>query len=124
MRLDKFLWAVRKYKTRSLATDEIRKNKVEVNGEVAKPSREVKTDDKIDYKKDGITFSLKVIDLPKSRVGAKLVADFIIETTAKEEIEKRDFMRMMQHYNRKKGEGRPTKKERRDLEDFKDDLDD
>lgn len=118
MRVDKFLWSVRKYKTRSLATKEIRKDKVAVNGEEVKPSREVKVGDAITYRKEGIEYSLKVLDLPKSRVGAKLVPDFITETTSSEELEKRDFMRMMQSLNRRKGTGRPTKKDRRDLDDF------
>lgn len=120
MRLDKFLWSVRKYKTRSLATDEIRKERVMVNEELAKPSREVKMGDIISYKKEGITYSLQVKDLPKSRVGAKLVDDFIVDKTPEEELSKRDFVRMMQRFNRQKGTGRPTKKERRDLDDFKD----
>ena len=76
MRLDKFLWCVRKYKTRSLATEAVRKERVRVNAEVAKPSRNVKTGDEVSYKKDGITFQLKVKDLPKSRLGAKLVDDY------------------------------------------------
>jgi len=120
MRVDKFLWSVRKYKTRSLATKEIRKDKVAVNEEEVKPSREVKVGDKISYRKEGILYSLEVRDIPKSRVGAKLVPDFIDETTTDEQLEKRDFMRMMQSFNRKKGTGRPTKKDRRDLDDFKD----
>lgn len=120
MRLDKFLWCVRKYKTRSLATDQVRKDKVTINGEDAKPSREVKPGDEIEYRKEGISYRLEVKGIPKSRVGAKLVEDFIVETTPDEELEKRDFMRMMQGFNRQKGTGRPTKKDRRDLDDFKD----
>lgn len=118
MRLDKFLWCVRKYKTRSIATDAVRKEKVNINNEPAKPSRSVKVGDLISYKKDGITYGLKVKVLPKSRLGAKLVDDFIVDTTAPEEIEKLEFMNMMQSFNRQRGTGRPTKKERRDLDDF------
>lgn len=120
MRLDKYLWCVRKYKTRSLATAEVRKDKVQINGEDAKPSREVKTGDTISYRKEGITYSLKVKDFPRSRVGAKLVENYITETTSEDELEKAEFIRMMKGFNRKKGSGRPTKKERRDLDDFKD----
>lgn len=119
MRLDKFLWCVRKYKTRSIATDEVRKERVNINGEPAKPSREVKIGDEIDFKREGIFYRLKVKNIPKSRVGAKLVEDYITDTTPEDEIEKRDFMRMMKTFNREKGTGRPTKKERRDLDDFK-----
>ncbi len=118
MRLDKFLWCVRKYKTRSIATDAVRKEKVSINNEPAKPSRDIKVGDEIAYKKDGITYQLKVKDIPKSRLGAKLVADYITDTTSSEEIEKLEFMNMMQNFNRQRGTGRPTKKERRDLDDF------
>lgn len=120
MRIDKFLWSVRKYKTRSIATDEIRKDKVTLNDEAAKPSREVKPGDQINYRKEGITYGLKVLDIPKSRVGAKLVADYIVETTSEEELNKKEFIQMMRSLDRKKGSGRPTKKERRDLDDFQD----
>ncbi len=119
MRLDKFLWCVRKYKTRSLATTEVRKERVNINDEPAKPSREVKVDDEIEYKREGILYRLKVLDFPKSRVSAKLVENYINDITPPEELEKRDFIRMMQHFNREKGTGRPTKKDRRDLDDFK-----
>lgn len=118
MRLDKFLWCVRKYKTRSIATEAIRKERVSVNGELAKPSRTVKPGDEVAFKKEGITFMLKVKDLPKSRLGAKLVDNYIEDTTSAEELEKQEFMRMMQNFNRQRGTGRPTKKERRDLDDF------
>ena len=120
MRIDKFLWSVRKYKTRSIATDEIRKDKVSVNGDPVKPSREVKAGDEIHYRKEGIVYSLKVKDLPKSRVGAKLVEEYIVETTSEEELNKKEFIQLMRGYGRKKGSGRPTKKERRDLDDFTD----
>lgn len=118
MRLDKFLWSVRKYKTRSIATENIRKEKVSVNGELAKASREVKINDLINYRKEGIEYALKIKDIPRSRVGAKLVESYIEEATATEELEKQEFIRMMQRFNRKKGEGRPTKKDRRDLDGF------
>ncbi len=118
MRLDKFLWCVRKYKTRSIATDAVRKDKVSIDNEAAKPSRNVKIGDEISFKKEGITFRLKVKDIPKSRLGAKLVDDYIVDTTSPEELEKLEFMNMMQNFNRERGTGRPTKKERRDLDDF------
>jgi len=120
MRIDKFLWCVRKYKTRSLSTEEIRKERVKLNGETAKPSREVKVDDTVHFRREGIEYGLKVKDLPKSRVGAKLVVDYIVDITPEEELNKKEFIQMMRSFDRKKGTGRPTKKERRDLDDFKD----
>ncbi len=119
MRLDKYLWCVRKYKTRSIATDAVKKDRVKINGDEAKPSREVRIGDTIDFNKEGIIYTFEVKDIPKSRVGAKLVEDFIIEKTEAEELEKREFIQMMRNFNREKGTGRPTKKDRRDLDDFK-----
>lgn len=120
MRIDKFLWSVRKYKTRSLATDEIRKDKVTINGDISKPSRDVKPGDTIRFRIEGIEYGLKVLDIPKSRVGAKLVPDFIKDITTEEELNKKEFIQLMRSYDRRKGTGRPTKKDRRDLDDFKD----
>lgn len=120
MRLDKYLWCVRKYKTRSLATAMVKKDRVLVNDEDVKPSREVKPGDRISYKKEGVNYQLKVLDIPKSRVGAKLVPDFMEDITPKEELDKLEFISMMHKLNRPRGSGRPTKKERRDLDDFTD----
>lgn len=91
---------------------------MKVNDEVVKPSREIRVGDKVAYKKEGVEFSLKVLDIPKSRMGAKLVPDFIEEITSAEELEKQSFIQMMHKLNRPRGTGRPTKKERRDLDDF------
>jgi len=120
MRIDKFLWCVRKYKTRSLATEAIRKERVSINDEPCKASREVAPGMYISYKKEGILYRLKVRQLPKSRVSAKLVEEYIEEATSNEEQQKAEFIKMMRHYNRQKGSGRPTKKERRHLDDFMD----
>jgi ribosome-associated heat shock protein Hsp15 len=118
MRVDKFLWCVRKYKTRSLASEEIKRERVYVNNEIVKASRELKTGDILSLKKEGITYTFKVLDFPKSRVGAKLVSDYVEETTSAEELEKKEFMQLMEKMNRRKGTGRPTKKERRDLDNL------
>ena len=118
MRVDKFLWCVRKFKTRSLAVDAVKKNKVKVNEEIVKPSREVKVGDRVSFKKEGVEYSVQVLDIPKSRVGAKLVPNFIEDLTPKEEMDKQSFIQMMHKLNRPRGTGRPTKKERRDLDDF------
>ena len=120
MRLDKFLWAVRKFKTRSKASEAVRKDRVQVNGEAAKASRDVKPGDLVSYKREGINYAIEVLDLPPSRVGAKLVEQYIKDQTSSEELEKRDFISMMRSFNRQRGSGRPTKKERRDLDDFQD----
>lgn len=121
MRIDKFLWSVRIYKTRSIASDEIKKNKVLIGDNVVKNSKEVKIGDTIKVKKNQIEFKIKVLDLPKSRVGAKLVPDYIADRTEQEQYEILKLKRMQQSYYRAKGEGRPTKKDRRDIHGFMDD---
>lgn len=118
MRLDKFLWCVRYFKTRSQAAEAIKKNRVQVNGGVAKSSREVTPADKIIVRKDQIDYEFEVLQMPKSRLGAKLVSLYIVDRTSKEELEKRELRKLSQDYYRSKGEGRPTKKDRRDLDDF------
>lgn len=118
MRIDKFLWSVRVYKTRSIAADEIKKNRVIIGESVVKASREVKVGEVIKIKKNTITFTIKVEKIPKSRVGAKLVAEHIIDLTDAKEYEMLKMKKAQQNYYRQKGEGRPTKKDRRDIYDF------
>jgi len=118
MRIDKFLWAVRYYKTRSMAADAIKKNHVSINGVIAKPSKEVYGGDVVEVRKNQINYKLLVLDTPKSRVGAKLVPQYIKDQTPKEEFENQELLKLAKDYYRKKGTGRPTKKDRRDLEDF------
>ena len=118
MRVDKFLWSVRYYKTRALATDAIKKNRVKVNGNIVKASKEIIPGDQIEVKKDQINLSFKVINVPKSRIGAKLLSLHIIDTTPKEEYEVLELRKLSQDYYRERGEGRPTKKDRRDLDDY------
>lgn len=120
MRLDKYLWCVRKYKTRSQASDAVKKSRVKVNDEIVKASREVKIGDKLSFKKEGVEYAIEVLAIPKSRVGAKLVPDLIRDITPKEELDKQDFINMMHKLSRPRGTGRPTKKDRRDLSDFMD----
>jgi len=120
MRVDKYLWCIRKYKTRSQATDALKKSRVRVNDELVKASREIKLGDRIAFKKDTIEFEIEVLGIPKSRVGAKLLPELIKEVTRPEELEKREFINLMHKLNRPRGTGRPTKKERRDLGDFMD----
>lgn len=118
MRLDKFLWSVRTFKTRTIATEEIKKNRVSIGGIVAKASREVKPGDLISVRKNQIEYSLFVKALPKSRVGAKLVSEYIQDRTSPQQLELLRFRMESQGYYRNRGEGRPTKKDRRDLEFF------
>lgn len=118
MRLDKFLWCVRYFKTRSIAANEIKKNRVKVNGEIAKSSRDVNPTDFITVRKNQIDYSFEILQLPDSRLGAKLVSLYIVDKTPKEELEKLELKKLSRDYYRAKGEGRPTKKDRRDLDDF------
>lgn len=123
MRIDKFLWCIRVFKTRSLAADQCRLQKVWVNGELTKASREVKVGDTIAVRKGPFQWSWAVIGFPVSRVGAKLVPDYAKDVTPAEEKEKMEIFRLQQHYDRPRGLGRPTKKDRRSLDDFFTDLD-
>ncbi len=118
MRIDKFLWSVRLYKTRSVAAEEIKKNRVSVGGAVVKASKEVREGDVVTVRKNQIDYKLKVLQLPKSRIGAKLVPLHIKDMTDKEQYEILKMRRMQQDYYRRKGEGRPTKKDRREIDDF------
>ena len=118
MRIDKYLWCVRYYKTRSIATTACKKGQVKVNGDVVKPSREVYATDVIELRKDQINYKLKINDIPESRVGAKLVDIYRTDITPKEQFEAQELLKFAKDYYRKKGVGRPTKKDRRDIDDF------
>lgn len=123
MRIDKFLWSVRFYKTRSISAEEIKKNRVSIGGNIVKSSREVREGDIIEIRKNQIDYKIKVIQIPKSRLGAKLVSLYIVDMTDKEQYELLKMRRLSQDYYRQKGEGRPTKKDRRDMDDFLDNED-
>ena len=118
IRLAKYLWAVRIFKTRSDAADAVRTNKVTVNGAYAKPSREVKVGDRIEVKRQQVTYSYKVLDLVSSRQPAKNVPDYCLNTTPQEELDKLNVPRETIFVFRDRGTGRPTKKERRDLDEL------
>ena len=122
MRIDKFLWCVRYYKTRTLATTACKKGHIRINQEIVKPSREVYPTDTIDLRKNQINYKLKVNDIPPNRVGAKLVDLYITDITPKEEFEAQELLKYSKDYYRKKGSGRPTKKDRRDIDDFTDEI--
>jgi ribosome-associated heat shock protein Hsp15 len=123
MRVDKFLWCVRYYKTRSIATEACKKSHVKVNGNVVKPSREIYATDKVELRKDQIHYQLIVNDIPTNRVGAKLVDIYRTDITPKEAFEAQELLKYSKDYYRKKGTGRPTKKDRRDIDDYQDDPD-
>lgn len=118
MRIDKFLWSIRFYKTRNIAAEEIKKNRVSIGENTVKSSKEVKEGDIIKIRKNQIDYKIKVLQIPKSRIGAKLVALHVADMTEKEQYELLKLRKMSQDYYRAKGEGRPTKKDRRDMDDF------
>ena len=118
MRVDKFLWCVRYFKTRSLATNACKTGKVKIKGDNVKPSREVFPQDKITVRKNQINHQIDVLDVPTSRLGAKLVGLYVNDITPKEEFEKTELLKYSKDYYRKKGVGRPTKKDRRDIDDW------
>ena len=116
IRLDKYLWAVRVFKTRSDAADAIRQNRVLVNDAYAKPSREVKVGDMISVRRDRVTYSYKVLDLVSSRQPAKNVPMYCLNCTPQEELDKLNVPHETIFVFRDRGTGRPTKKERRDID--------
>jgi len=118
MRIDKFLWSIRFYKTRNIAAEEIKKNRVSIGPSAVKSSKEVKEGDTIKIRKNQIDYQIKVIQIPKSRIGAKLVPLHIKDVTEKEQYELLKLRKASQNYYRIKGEGRPTKKDRREMDDY------
>jgi len=120
MRIDKYLWCTRYYKTRNLASTAVRKGQIKVNGQQVKPSREVYPMDKMVVRKDQIDYQLTVLDIPPNRVGAKLLDLYRKDTTPKEAFEHNELLRLAKEHYRKQGLGRPTKKDRRDMDDYLD----
>ena len=114
--MDKYLWAVRIFKTRSDAADAIRQNRVLVNDAYAKPSREVKVGDSISVRRERVTYSYKVLELVSSRQPAKNVPLYCLNTTPQEELDKLNVPHETIFVFRDRGTGRPTKKERRDID--------
>ena len=122
VRMDKWLWAARLFKTRSLAADAIKGGKVKVDGNPVKPSREVKEGDVIQVQIDQLHKVVQVKTVIKNRVSAKQVPEVYTDLTPKEEYERIEFMHAYKAEWRERGAGRPTKKERRMIERMKDDL--
>jgi len=119
VRIDKWLWATRLFKTRSLATEACKSNKVTINEQVVKPSREVHKDEVICVQIGALNKTVQVKDLLKNRVGAKLVENFLVDLTPPEEYNRIKLMRELNYEYRDRGVGRPTKKERRLIERLK-----
>ena len=118
VRVDKWLWAVRIYKTRSQATDACRKGHVSIDDLPVKPSRLIHSGETIKVRKASIVRSFKVLALAEKRMSAKLVEKFMEDITSPEELELLQIQKHMRWSTREKGEGRPTKKDRRELDDF------
>jgi ribosome-associated heat shock protein Hsp15 len=124
IRIDKFLWSVRLYKTRSIASDECRKGRILINSIQVKPSRVVQKNEIILVKKPPVVYSFRIIEPIENRVSAKLVTQFIEDLTSEEEKAKLDFKQSAGTAFRDKGTGRPTKKERRVIDKLKDGFND
>jgi len=118
VRIDKWLWAVRIYKTRSLATESCRKGHVTIAGLPVKPSRSVHVGEVVKVRKSPIVRSFKVHGLAEKRMSAKLTEDFLEDVTPPEELEIQEMQKNMRWITRDPGTGRPTKKDRRELDDF------
>ena len=118
VRIDKWLWAVRLFKTRTLAAEACKKGKVIIQNVQVKPSRNVKVGDVVCIKRNPILFSFKVTALAENRMNAKLVAEFMENVTAADQLELIELAKLAGQSGRDRGTGRPTKKERRDIEEF------
>lgn len=122
VRIDKWLWAVRIFKTRTQAADACKGGKVKIEGQNVKASREVKEGDIIDIQQGIVKKTLRVKIAARNRVSAKLVPDLAEDLTPAEEYEKQDFLRQLKHEKRDRGSGRPTKKDRREINRLKGDV--
>ncbi len=120
VRIDKWLWAVRVFKTRSLATDACRNGRVTIGGKLVKPSREVRIGETIVVQKDEMTRTFKVLGVLEKRVGAKIAKDYVEDLTPASEFEKKREPNLLPPMYRPKGAGRPTKKDRRALDSYSD----
>jgi ribosome-associated heat shock protein Hsp15 len=118
MRIDKFVWTVRLYKTRSIAAEAVKAGEVLLDEKQIKPAQAIKAGEILRIKRNPIWRSFKILGIPKNRIGAKLLSEFLEECTSPAELEKLEMMRLMPGFDREKGAGRPTKKDRRDLDSF------
>ena len=121
-RIDKWLWAARIFKTRSIAVEAIKNGRVSIGGMNVKPSRPIKVGETIDVRKPPVTYSFKVLKTIEQRVGAKLIPEIYENVTDPKQYELLEMSRISGFVNRARGTGRPTKKERRALDSFSDDT--
>ncbi|MBR2486505.1 MAG: RNA-binding S4 domain-containing protein [Paludibacteraceae bacterium] len=118
IRVDKYLWAMRIYKTRSIATDACKCGRVKMNGVEIKPSRSFHVGDVFTVRKGPITYTYRILQLASNRLGAKMVPEYLQDITPKEQLELLELARYAAQSGRDRGTGRPTKKDRRDIEQF------
>ncbi len=118
-RIDKWLWEVRVFKTRTLATLACRSGKLRIDGQTVKPSRELRQGERITLYQAPVTRTFLVVDFPKSRIAARLLPDFMEELTTEEEFQKLRLIKEINFEYRDRGVGRPTKRQRRDIEQLK-----
>ncbi len=117
-RIDKFLWSVRLFKTRTQAAEACKKGRVLVGGALVKASRVIKAGDTIQIKRPPVTYAFRVLDIPPSRLGAKLVENYLQNVTSADQIALLEVIKIDRQNQRAKGLGRPTKKERRDIDNL------
>lgn len=122
VRIDKWLWATRIFKTRTIATDACKKGRVSIAGINVKPSRPLKVGEIVDVRKPPVTYSFRVKALAENRMGAKLVPEYLENVTAASQMELLEMVKISGFINRQKGLGRPTKKDGRELSRFTDDA--
>ena len=118
MRIDKYLWCIRVFKTRSIATTACKKGQIKIDAKSVKPSRDIFGGELMVIRKNQINYQIKALSLPESRVGAKLLDQYRKDVTPKEAFEKTELLKFAKDYYRKKGTGRPTKKDRRDIDNY------
>ena len=118
VRIDKWLWAVRIFKTRTIATDACKKGRVMLGDVPAKPARMIKVGDIVKVRKPPVTYSFRVLALTENRLGAKLVPDYMENITPKSELDLLEVVKISGFIDRRKGLGRPTKREGRELSRF------
>lgn len=121
-RIDKWLWAVRIFKTRTIAADACKNGRVTMNGMSVKPSKVLRDGDVVSVRKPPVTYTFRVLKAIENRVGAKLVPEMLENITPREQYEILEMSRISGFVNRARGTGRPTKKERRNLDDFTSDV--
>ncbi len=124
VRVDKWLWAMRVFKTRTVATEACKKGRVYVGNVLAKPSRVIKVGDVVNVRKPPVTYSFKVLALTQNRLGAKLVPDYMENITPKSELDLLEVVKISGFIDRRKGLGRPTKREGRELAEFTESMSD